>query len=481
MKILQGDIHIIDLQTRLPFRYGIVTMTRTPHAFLRLQVEIDGQAWTGISADSLPPKWFTKDPNRPIADEIREMIAVIQSALRLACGMVGDTPFDVWFPLYRAQELWGYANHLPALLSQFGTSLVERAMIEAFCRARNLTVAQAVRSNALGIRVGEVCPHLRDQSPAKLLAMQSVSHSIHVRQTVGLVDPLEDADVPPAEQLNDGLPQSLTGNVRAYGLHYFKIKVQGDLERDAERLCRLAQVLDAVVDGDYEFTLDGNEQFRSLGQFQDYWRRLEEKPALREFWSRLLFVEQPFHRDVALDQQVMGGLAGWIDRPDLIIDESDGDLGSLSQALGLGYAGTSHKNCKGLFKGILNACELGYRSAQCPELTSILSGEDLVNIGPVALLQDLAVQATLGVRHVERNGHHYFKGLAMFPKEVQRQILSKHGDLYRESPQGWPTLTIQDGKLELGSILAAPFGVGFELDVTAFTPVGKYIPGEPVA
>ena len=36
IRILEGDLHLIDLQTRMPFRYGIATMTHTPHAFVRL-------------------------------------------------------------------------------------------------------------------------------------------------------------------------------------------------------------------------------------------------------------------------------------------------------------------------------------------------------------------------------------------------------------------------------------------------------------
>ena len=34
-----------------------------------------------------------------------------------------------------------------------------------------------------------------------------------------------------------------------------------------------------------------------------------------------------------------------------------------------------------------------------------MSGEDLANVGPVALLNDLAVMSVLGVEDVERNGH----------------------------------------------------------------------------
>nr|CAA9221655.1 hypothetical protein AVDCRST_MAG63-500 [uncultured Armatimonadetes bacterium] len=76
----------------------------------------------------------------------------------------------------------------------------------------------------------------------------------------------------------------------------------------------------------------------------------------------------------------------------------------------------------------------------------VMSGEDLTNIGPVALQQDLAVMATLGIESVERNGHHYFAGLSQFPESVQRQVLEHHSDLYRRSLQGWPTVAIEQGR-----------------------------------
>ena len=97
-----------------------------------------------------------------------------------------------------------------------------------------------------------------------------------------------------------------------------------------------------------------------------------------------------------------------------------------------------------------------------------MSGEDLCNIGPVALLQDLAVMATLGIESVERNGHHYHAGLSQFPKEVQEQVLAHHPDLYVRSPHGWPTLRIQAGRLDLASTNAAHFGFGVELAAEQF-------------
>src|SRR5262249_14265507 len=138
------------------------------------------------------------------------------------------------------------------------------------------------------------------------------------------------------------------------------------------------------------------------------------------------------------------------------------------------YAGTSHKNCKGIIKGIANACLISHRRRTSPAANYILSSEDLSNVGPISLLQDTAAAANLGITHLERNGHHFFRGLSMFPPSVQHQILERHGDSYRRHEGGYPTLAIRDGRLSIGSLLDSPFGVAFELDPTQFTPLDAW-------
>jgi L-alanine-DL-glutamate epimerase-like enolase superfamily enzyme len=467
IRIHHGDIHLLDLTTRMPFKYGIATMTRSPHAFVRLEVEVDGKLSTGIAADHLPPKWFTKDPARAIEDEVHEMAAVIEHAVRQAGGIVASSAFDAWRQVWDRQDAWGQEQKLPPLLAHFGTSLVERALLEAVCRAVGQPFQRLLHDNVFGIDLGAIHASLQGVSPAELLPQEPLGQ-ITVRHTVGMADPLTESDIAPAERLDDGLPQSLEASITRYGLRHFKIKVSGALDQDRERLTRIADVLERHAPPDFAFSLDGNEQFRALAPFRAYWETLRTRPELGGLFGHLMFVEQPFHRDVALDPDALAELKQWTARPTLIIDESDGDLTSLPRALALGYAGTSHKNCKGVFKGLANACLLRSLKQRSATANYLMSGEDLANIGPVALLQDLAVCATLGIQSVERNGHHYFAGLSMFPDEVQRQVLQCHGDLYRRSRDHWPTLTIQDGLVDLASVNTAPFGVQFEADVNAF-------------
>src|SRR5262245_23668058 len=207
--IRDGDIHLTDVRTRMPFKYGIATMTEAPHAFVRLRVEVEGRPATGVSADSLPPKWFTKDPHRPLGDEVAEMLRVLEQAVRLAPGTRADSPFDAWRQLWDAQATWGHGEGLPPLLVHFGTSLVERALLDAVCRYAHQPFHRLLRDTALGIRLGDLhAPLRRYRSPEELFGGWPLAEVV-VRHTVGLADPLTEADIAPGERLDDGLPQSL--------------------------------------------------------------------------------------------------------------------------------------------------------------------------------------------------------------------------------------------------------------------------------
>ena len=147
-------LHIQNIRTRMPFRYGIAVMTALPHLFVSVECEIDGQLQVGIAADSLAPKWFTKDPNTSHREEVAEMLKVIEAAAKFAQDSEGATSvFELWQQIYAAQKKWATEQGYPPLLWNFGISLIERAVIDAFCRATDTSFAQALRANTLGIRL----------------------------------------------------------------------------------------------------------------------------------------------------------------------------------------------------------------------------------------------------------------------------------------------------------------------------------------
>lgn len=459
------------LQLRMPFRYGIVTLTHVTQLFLRLTFEIDGRTATGFAGDNLAPKWFKKDPKQTLEADVAELMTVIRAAMRHASAIRAATAFAFWREVYAAQSAWAAQQNIPPLLAHFGTSLVERALLSALCRLHGVTTAQLFHGTLTGADLGALHPGLAGTTPGNWLPA-TPPREIFARHTVGLSDPLDDGDLAPGERLDDGLPQTLVECIRFYGLRHFKLKINGAGPADRERLLCVARVIAAECGDDYAFSIDGNESFRDVASFTEFARELFAAPELRAWWPHLLFFEQPWHRDVALDPAMNELAQIWPDRPPIIIDESDAEVDSVRRALALGYAGTSHKNCKGIFKSVANACLLAQRRAGGGAV--VLSGEDLTNLGPIALTQDLAMQAVLGVTSVERNGHHYFQGLAQFPLALQRHVLDRHPDLFTRTPAGWPRLDIQRGRISLASANAAPFGVAgepdfFELGLVAST------------
>ncbi|MBE7496356.1 MAG: hypothetical protein HS117_15540 [Verrucomicrobiaceae bacterium] len=462
-------LHVLPMRTRFPFKYGIASLTAVPHVFVNADLIVNGREVTGLSSEGLAPKWFTKNPDTPMEVDLAEMIAVLQNAVRIGT-LAGERPrafFDWWKDVHDEQARWAAVRQQPPLLANLGVSLVERAVLDGLCKAAGRPLHDVLRGGGLKIDLGALREGLGGMTAGGVLEPRPVER-VWARHTIGLGDALRAADIPAGEKVEDGLPQTLDESIRAYGLRYFKIKICGNAAVDLPRLREISAVLVEQCAEGFHTTLDGNEQFHDLAAFREYFTMLRAEAALRPLFDSLLLIEQPLHRAHALDDAV-AALREWRDAPGMIIDESDGSLADLPRALDLGYRGTSHKNCKGIMKSLANAALLRTRPG------SILTGEDLCSIGPVAMLQDMAVAAALGVTHVERNGHHYFRGLGVYPERLQRDVLAAHRGFYRAHEAGFPALDIRGGMLELESIHAAPFGCGVVLDMADYEPLNDWI------
>jgi hypothetical protein len=121
------------------------------------------------------------------------------------------------------------------------------------------------------------------------------------------------------------------------------------------------------------------------------------------------------------------------------------------QARARGYRGISSKSCKGFYKSFINLarCARWNRDEGAPRY--FMSGEDLTAQAGLAVQQDLALAALLGLEHVERNGHHYVNGMASLSAAEQAAFLAAHPDLYVKSA-GAVRLRIAGGALAIGSL-----------------------------
>jgi L-alanine-DL-glutamate epimerase-like enolase superfamily enzyme len=446
-EITEVTARVTHTDTRIPFRYGIAEMTRAPHAVIEVRVTNGRHTTSGFAAEQLPPKWFTKDPQSAFRDDLRDMVAVIDNAVSIAIGLRGSNSFAIWRELDEAQSDWGRAHNVPGLLSGLGTALVERAMIDAVCRLAETPFAAALGSGLLGFDATAVHEELRGSTFAPQTAAR-----LHVRHTIGLGDPLTDAE---AGASPDTLPASLESSIRRYGLTHLKIKTRADAAEDAERLLRiLAITRERGIEA--RFTIDGNESMTRAEDLTHWWETLAADVELRAWFARgLIAIEQPFARGVALEPAVGDAVRALPAGVRVIIDESDDAVATVRKAMDLGYAGGTYKGCKGVFRGVANAALIAERGRTG---STILTAEDLATLGPITVAQDIAVAATLGLTHIERNGHHYFGRQADLGDDLTDRLAAMHPDLYAHQ-DGDVRLIIAEGAVSTRSALAAPFGL----------------------
>jgi hypothetical protein len=116
----------------------------------------------------------------------------------------------------------------------------------------------------------------------------------------------------------------------------------------------------------------------------------------------------------------------------------------------------SSKTCKGIYRSLLNAARCRLWNMEEGRQRYFMSGEDLTLQAGLALQQDLALVALLGLSHVERNGHHYVNGMAGLPQGEQEAFLQAHKDLYERS-HGAVRVRISDGMLAIKSLDAPAY------------------------
>jgi hypothetical protein len=467
VKVLGVEAFEQPFRLRMPFRFGVITVTEGRQAFVRVHLRLDdGREGFGYAAEALGAKWFDKNPALSDAqnqDQLRKSIEIAVEAYR---GAPPSTAFDLFADHYRHQIRAGRELELPPLVASYGNALVDRAVLDAVCRLVGVSFWTAMRSNLAGMTPHPVIADLGAFDFATFLAGLVPVASIEARHTVGLVDPITAADQTPGTRVDDGLPETLEEVLAAYGQRCFKLKVSGDRRADIERLVKIAGVLDRIA-GPLHVTLDGNEQYGDVESVVELWTAMEAEPALQRLCASTLFIEQPIKRQVALARSI-APLARL--RP-VIIDESDGELDAFVRARSLGYSGVSSKDCKGFYKSIINLARCRLWNAESGDGGYFMSGEDLTTQAGLSVQQDLALVALLGLADVERNGHHFIDGFAGRPADEILAFLNAHPDLYRQDEHGRVRLRIEGGRLALGSLECPGFGSAVVPDLSSTAPM----------
>lgn len=448
-KIKIKDINLFerDVHLRLPFKFGVVTLRQAPQAFCQLRIETkNGGETIGVSAELMVPKWFDKNETLSNEDNFDQLRTALDLAKQAYLAGGAETAFGTMASNYHPHIAAAHGYGLNPLTANFGTALIDRAVMDALCRGSEMSFAESVRTNLAGIQADDTIADLNAFDFNGFLAGLTFQPAIHARHTVGMADPLTGADQSPHDRVDDGLPETLEEIIDVYGHRYFKIKVRGEIAADIDRLKAIAAVLDQKAKP-YKISLDGNEQYETVDGVLELIAAIEAENTLAEFWASTLFIEQPIKRAVALSVDVHA----IADKRPVIIDESDEALDTYLVARERGYGGVSSKNCKGFYKSIINSARCRIWNDAQSEIDYFMSAEDLTCQAGVAVQQDLALVSLLGLKHVERNGHHYVNGMAGADEAEQLGFLKAHQGLY-SSFDGKISLKISEGQIDISSL-----------------------------
>ena len=427
-----------------------------------------GNETFGCAGDRLSVRWLDKRKGRSHDRKRRELVSLIETGRDIWLKQREfKSPFAQWQNCHTAIMRAGRSAKQEDLTSSFASALFERAMLDAVCRLAKKSLFEMVKTDRLGFEPAKIHRDLGKLNFARTLPARPVTR-IAIRHTVGLLDPLTAANVPAKKRINDGLPESLAEYIKTDGIRHFKVKISGDPKRDLKRIENVWNVVQSAQEP--VITLDANESYGDLRSFADFVARLE-KDHVGAF-QHIIYIEQPLPRAMKIGISERKLLRRIAEKKKLIIDEADGTLMSFAAALKNGYAGTSHKNCKGFFKSLSNHALVAHHRRKGRDL--FLSAEDLQNLPIVPLHQDFVTVGLLGLEHAERNGHHYNFGLSMLSDKDKAGIAKHHTDLYERRKGEW-FLKIRNGQVQTGSLQCPGFGVRFEPDWKSMTAMSKWV------
>ena len=179
-----------NVRTRMPFRYGTATVRAAPMLRVSMEVELTtGSRATGYAADVLPPKWFDKDPDKSYEENIQDLVWGAQTAASIYQD-IASTPgvaFDIWRLAYSAMLQRADEHGVNHLTGGHGSSLMERALIDALGRGIGASYFELLKDNLLGLDLGAMLERVWiDESGPRPVAEAAMPGPTVAREPVSL-------------------------------------------------------------------------------------------------------------------------------------------------------------------------------------------------------------------------------------------------------------------------------------------------------
>ena len=431
IKTVDGALHFLPVQTRVPLKFGTETLTAVTCARARVQVaDRQGRTADGWGETPLSVQWVW-----PSAVPYEER----HQALRQFCTDLTDLwssintpghPIEVghdfletilpgWLDGFNQRHRRG-KEPTPWLAALVCCSPFDLAVHDAYGKLlgrpsyetysseyvnRDLAAFMKPASGRVSFQGKYPSDYLVAQPPEKLVAWH----------LVGGLDPLEKEELTGKEP-RDGYPVLLEDWIRRDELKCLKIKLRGnDAEWDYQRLTNVGTI--AIRNGvtwlsaDFNCTVTEPEYVNTiLDQLRD------EQPRI---YGMILYVEQPFPYELERNRIDVRSLSA---RKPLFLDESAHDWRQVRLGRELGWSGVALKTCKTQTGALLSACW-----AKAHGMTLMV--QDLTN-PMLAQIPHVLLASRVGtIRGVETNAMQFYPEASAPEAKVHPGLYQRRGGM----------------------------------------------------
>lgn len=368
MRIIGASLYFIPVKTRVPFQFGVETLTEVicARAMLRVRAD-DGREICGWGETPLNVQWVWpgKISYQKRCDALQAFC--MQLARRYAIFEHTGHPLEIGhaFTENVLPEMLRAFNapkktelHMPWLAALVCSSPFDIALYDAYGKLVNRPVFETLGTEFLStdlsafLEPADDCKNtvsFAEKFPSDYLAPSPRPDRLPVWHVLGESDAIDDSELTGREP-KDEYPVTLRDWIVRDGLRCVKIKLRGnnaawDYQRlvSVGRLCRALGVRWLCFD----FNCTAESVAYVTGMID---RLLRDEP---EIYGMLLYVEQPFPYE--LEQHPLDVHAVSARKP-LFMDESAHDWHVIRRGRELGWSCVALKTCKTLTGALLSLC-----------------------------------------------------------------------------------------------------------------------------
>jgi hypothetical protein len=365
ISVIAARLYFIPIQTRVPLKFGIETVTSVTCARVCVTVQdragrrAEGWGETPLSVQWV---WPGKLPYELRHEALKAFCVKLAEAW--ASGDSFGHPIEIGYafqeellPVLRTRynrENAKLGEAMPWLAALVCCSAFDLAVHDAYGRLHERSTYATYNSQWMNRDLGEyLAPaspgiSFHGQYPAYYLVVDRPNR-LRAWHLVGGLDPVSKSDLK-GDEPNDGYPVLLSDWITRDGLKCLKVKLRGnDAAWDYERILRVGAI--AIAHGVEWLSADFNCTVTEPVYVNEMLDRLrDEHPRV---YGMILYVEQPFPYELEEHPIQVQSVSA---RKPLFLDESAHDWKMVKLGRELGWTGVALKTCKTQTGAILSAC-----------------------------------------------------------------------------------------------------------------------------